>query len=87
MFHKRFGGERPERASMTQGTRRGADEQQDVLDKKDKVIESPTRGLQQYGDEAIPEGGFTGTGSMGTAERAAKITRAQLEAKERSEQP
>ena len=69
------------------GRTRGADEQEEVLPKKGNVTEG-SRGLQQWGDEASPEGPMTGTGTMGTAERAAKITRGQLdaEARKRSEQ-
>lgn len=67
---------------MTEGTHRVADEQEDVLAKKGHVTKG-TRGLQQWGDEATPNGPHAGTGSAGTAERAAKITRGQLEKKER----
>lgn len=64
---------------------RGADEQEEVLDEKDHVIESPSRGLQQYGEEAFPDGQTHGSGSAGTAERAAKITAAQQ--RKEKEQP
>ncbi len=69
------------------GRARGADEQDEVLPGKDNVTEG-ARGLQQWGDEAVPEGPLTGTGTMGTAERAAKITRGQqdAQAKKRPEQ-
>lgn len=52
-------------------------DQEDVLPQKDHVTKSPTRGLQQWGDDPMGEG--TGTGSSGTAERAAKIARGQKE--------
>lgn len=71
---------------MGEGKRRVAEEQEDVLPKKGNVTEG-SRGLQQWGDEAIPEGPLTGTGSSGTAERAAKITRGQLEAEEAKDRP
>lgn len=61
------------------GTQRGADEQDEVLPKKGNVTEG-SRGLQQWSDEGIPDGPMSGTGSAGTAERAAKITRGQLDA-------
>ena len=67
---------------MSEGKRREANEQEDVLPAKDNVT-TGSRGLQQWSDEAIPEGPVSGTGASGTAERAAKITRGQLEAKER----
>lgn len=53
-----------------------AEEQEDVLPTKGNVTEG-SRGLQQWGDEAIPEGPLLGNAASGTAERAAKITRAQ----------
>lgn len=69
---------------MREGKRRAAGEQKDVLAEKDDVIETPARGLQQYGDDALPEGPISGGGG-GTAERAAKITRGQIEAEEQRE--
>lgn len=69
---------------MTEGTHREAEDQRDVLPKKGNVTKS-AQGLQQWGDEAIPDGEMSGTGTMGTAERAAKITRGQLDAKKRAE--
>lgn len=71
---------------MTTGSRRGADDQEEVLPKKGNVTQSE-RGLQQWSDEAMPDGPTQGTGSSGTAERAARITRGQLdaEARKRSE--
>lgn len=66
-------------SSEREGVRRGAEEQDEVLPKKDNVTEG-SRGLQQWGDDAVPEGPMSGTGASGTAERAAKITRGQLDA-------
>ncbi|HET6406183.1 MAG TPA: hypothetical protein VFH78_16210 [Candidatus Thermoplasmatota archaeon] len=68
---------------MADEKRQGAEEQEDVLDHKDHVLEGK-RGLQQYGEEAFPDGGMRGTGGMGTAERSAKIGAAQRAAAEAS---
>jgi hypothetical protein len=62
---------------MPEQERRTGKEERDVPKNKDEAIENPERGLQQYGDEGIPEGPISGTGSAGTAERAAKITAGQ----------
>lgn len=59
-------------------------EQKDVLAKKDNVTEG-ARGLQQWGDEAMPDEGARGTGAEGTAERAARIGRGQLAQKDKQE--
>lgn len=70
---------------LAMSERREADnpkEQEEVLEKKGHVTETPERGLQQWGDEG-PDvhdegihggaaGGY-GDASMGTAERAASI--------------
>lgn len=56
-------------------------DQQDVLPKKDNVTSSD-RGLQQWGDEAVPEGDGVGTAGSGTAARQARIARGQLAKKD-----
>ena len=60
---------------------RVAEEQKDVLPKKGNVTQT-NRGLQQWGEEGVPDEQTSGTASTGTAERAARITRGQLEKKD-----
>ena len=57
-----------------------AEKQEDVLPKKGNVTKAE-RGLQAW-DAPMGEGKARGTGSEGTAERAARITRAQQAAEE-----
>lgn len=56
---------------------RGADwDQMDVLDEKDGVTQSG-RGFQLWGDDVVGPPGRSGEGTVGTAERHARILEGQ----------
>lgn len=51
-------------------------DQEDVLPKKDRVTKSD-KGLQQWGEQDLGAPGQHGSGSEGTAERAARLSEGQ----------